>query len=179
MSAALLRFRDSSHSHRDDLQSVFWIALESSLNKLEHKYHDLPGVVQCYTEYHPLTDDGGNAKVTFLAEGCHRVQFVGNPAFSDLMRDFSKMMFFSHMWDADLVLSKCPGVQPAEVPDHERVLQRFREALSRPDEQWSLELCDDKDQLWRAIEDFQRAAGSSTERFTTTESSNHSQPNDH
>ncbi len=171
MSAAILSLQSKPHSLRDDLQSVFWVALENAINNLQHGYHDIPRVAMCFLEYNSFMESGGNIKFKFLSDA-PPIEFVKNPAFSALLRDFCEMVFSSDRWETKLAQLKDPsmaGPQPTEVQDHDGVLKRFRKALDCPDDQWLLEPCDKKNQLRQAMADAERVVvrGSMKSRTST------------
>jgi hypothetical protein len=176
MSVALLRDKNKAHSLLDDLQSVFWVSLERALNDLQHNYTNFDEIAQCFLEWNPLTNKGGSSKAMFLAEE-RPIQFVKNPAFSDLMWEFCMVMHGACRWQAKLTGNPTmAGTQPPpEVPDHDMVLQRFREALDRPDDQWSSEPYDNKNQLRPAMEDVEHMAANGLVSSHTTGSQKRSQ----
>lgn len=146
MSAALLQNKNKPHSFLDDLQSVYWVGVENALNSLEHGSTDnfLSTVAYCLMEYHTIPKGGGIVKEVFL----HRKDFIkisGNPTFSSLMHDFCKMMDSASYWQYELIRN--PEAQcPADVPDYDKVLQRFKDALDDPEGEWSSKPCNEKNQ---------------------------------
>jgi len=99
--------------------------------------------------------DGVVKALYFYGDLLKPIYFVGNHAFSSLLRDFGKMSGYADRWETALDDNEDPterGLQSSEVPDHDRILERFREALRCPDDQWSLER-DHRRRLWKAIEE--------------------------
>lgn len=133
MSAALLGFPEKLHSPHDDLQSVYWAALENALNYLCHDYSNLLGAAQCLVNYRPLIERGGCIKSGYLSEA-PSIDFVGNPTFSSLLHDFGRMVGYADRWEANLARHKYPtedGLRASSVPNHhhDAILERFNEAL--------------------------------------------------
>lgn len=155
MSAALLMDQNKPHSPLDDLQSVYWVGLEYSLNKLEHNNNKvLPIVAGCLEELAPPLGDGGYRKTGFLFIP-PAIKFVDNLAFTSLMDDFRKMMSAVHAWQLEPANDQATARTqlPPSLPDYQKVLDRFNEALNRPSHEWPPRLCNNQNQLRPIMEE--------------------------
>lgn len=152
MSSVLQQYPDEKcHSPLDDLQSVFWVAFEKSLNHLDHAYSGMTLAARCLTEYDPATKRGGNRKIVHFYTSPF-IKFTENPAFSSLLYDFCEMVHSADAWETRLIEhGDSAGPQPPEVPDHDRILERFRQALNSPQGDWSPNLSSNTGQLWEAM----------------------------
>lgn len=101
MSAALQQYPKKCHSPSDDLQSVLWVAFEKALNHLSHEYSNMNAAARLLAEYDLPDEWGGSYKRTHLSLS-PIIEFTGNPAFSELLSNFSEAMDPADVWEACL-----------------------------------------------------------------------------
>ncbi len=139
MSAGILMRPEKRHSPLDDLQSVLWVGLGTALDYLHHKQR-LHQIAQCYTEYLPITQNGGQCKSNFLRDAVY-IEFTNNPAFSRLIQNFCLLMSYADNWESAIFYKNACYVElfSSLVPDHSKILDLFHKALESPDSEWSPE----------------------------------------